>query len=201
MRVLDVSAVKTLRDHHHQQRSQPFKRARPHLPGKRRHVSSTVGRDTSLKLAPLYLSLLFCVSFLHFFFFFTSTGSATYPTLPVLMCIFTILPLWGSVLYTDVFRSLVVSFRPESARLAASLSLCFVRTPPPPPHLSGISEGLSCVSLSVPFLSQFFLFCCAGFTYLFWNNFSLSLLLESAEVSHTALISLFFFFLLLIVYL
>lgn len=48
------------------------------------------------------------------------------------MCIFTILPLWGSVLYTDVFRSLVVSFRPESARLAASLSLCFVRTPPPP---------------------------------------------------------------------
>lgn len=136
MRVLDVSAVKTLRDYHHQQRSQPFKRARPHLPGKRRHVSSTVGRDTSLKLAPLYLSLLFCVSFLHFFFF-TSTGSATYPTLPVLMCIFTILPLWGSVLYTDVFRSLVVSFRPESARLAASLSLCFVRTPPPPSPLVG----------------------------------------------------------------
>lgn len=60
----------------------------------------------------------------------------------------------------------------------------------PLPHLSGISEGLSCVSFS--FFSPSLLFVQVSPIY-FGTTLRLSLSLESAEVSHTAPISLFFF--------
>uniref|UniRef100_A0A224Y7B4 Transmembrane protein n=1 Tax=Rhipicephalus zambeziensis TaxID=60191 RepID=A0A224Y7B4_9ACAR len=130
-----------------------------------------------------------------FFFFLMSTGNATYPTLLVLTCIFTILPLWGSVLlYADVsFHRFPSSFRLESARSFSSPFAVVCASLPSLPHLSGISEGLSCVSV-FSFFSLSLLFVKVSPIY-FGTTLRLSLSLESAEVSHTAPISLYFFFL------
>lgn len=197
-----VSAAKASRirrlQRHHRLHLASQRSVRPRLLGRNRTKRSAL---SALKRGVIQVwSLRLCTSFLPAFFFFTSTSNATYGTLLVLTCIFTILPLWGSVLlYADVFFHCFPFFRLECARYFQVILLCFVHIPFPSPTCRAFQKVCRVSLFSWVFSVSSV---CAGFTYLFWNNSSFnSVVRVSWSQSHSSDILIYIYFFFLIAYL